>query len=92
MRMPQLRIKLMTSASENLALTKIQGPKTADWSCVVCTVHQMFIVRLIKSRRRSRTGYVSRMRGKRYTLHVLVGETLRDHTEDLSVNGTIILK
>jgi len=82
----------MTSASANMALTKIQGPKTADWNCVVCTVHQMFIVRVIKSRRISRTGHVSRKREKRYTLHVLVVETLRDHTEDLSVNGTIILK
>lgn len=82
----------MTSASENMALTKIQGLKTADWSCVMCIVHQMFIVRVIKSRRISRTEHVSRMREKRYTLHVFVGETLRDHTGDLSVNRTIVLK
>jgi hypothetical protein len=92
MSMPQLRIKLMTSASENMALTEIQGPKTAGWICVVRTVHQMFIVRVIKSQRISRTGHVSRMQEKRYTLHVSAGEILRDHTEDLSVNGTIILK
>ena len=45
MRMPQVRIKLMTSAFENMALTKIQGPKTADWSCrspeVYCTGDQL---------------------------------------------------
>jgi hypothetical protein len=39
MRMPQLRIELMTSASENMALTKIQVPKTADWIYVVCAVY-----------------------------------------------------
>ena len=37
-------------------------------------------------------GHVSRMREKGNTVHVLVVETLRDHSENISVNGTIILK
>jgi len=51
------------------------------------------IVRVIKSRRMSRVGHVTRMGEARGVCRVLVGKPERrgDHWEDLGVDGWVIL-
>jgi hypothetical protein len=59
---------------------------------IVCILHGIFIVRVIKSRRIRWAGHMACMgRGEVFTGFWLGGPKLRNHWEDLGIGGRIAL-